>query len=45
MAAIVVFALMLTVQVPVPEHPPPDHPVKVELEAGAAVRVTDVPWV
>src|SRR5262249_14821068 len=36
-------ALIVTVQVPVPEHPPPLQPVNVEPAAGAAVRVTPVP--
>jgi hypothetical protein len=35
-------ALMLTVQVPVPEHPSPDQPVKVEPVEATAVRVTEV---
>ena len=42
-AVTVVFALTVTVQVPVPEHPPPDQPAKVEPEVGDAVSVTDVP--
>ena len=37
-----VAAFMVTVQVDVPLHPP-DHPVNVAVEAGAAVRVTTVP--
>jgi hypothetical protein len=38
-----VLEFIVTVQVgDVPEHPP-DHPVKVELVAGLAVRVTTVP--
>lgn len=37
-------ALMLTTQLPVPEQAPP-QPVKVEPEAGVAVRVTEVPLV
>ena len=37
------FALViLTVQVPVPEHPPPDQPVKVYPLFAEAVKVTDV---
>jgi hypothetical protein len=36
-------AVMETTQVPVPEQPSPDQPVKVEPLAAAAVRVTDVP--
>ena len=38
-----VAALSVTVQVPVPEQPPPLQPVKVEPAAGAAVKVTAVP--
>ena len=36
-------SFMVTVQVPVPEQPPPDQPVKFELLAAVAVRVTEVP--
>src|SRR5439155_7548681 len=35
----------VTVQVPVPEHPPPVQPVKVEPAVGVAVNVTAVPLV
>jgi hypothetical protein len=35
-------ALMVTTQVPVPEHPPPLQPWNVEPAAGVAVRVTTV---
>jgi hypothetical protein len=42
-AVTVVAAVSVTVQVPVPEHPPPLQPVKVEPAAGTAVRVTTVP--
>src|SRR5438093_1106081 len=42
-AVTVVAALSVTVQVPVPEQPPPLQPVKVEPAAGAAVKVTAVP--
>src|SRR5882672_12496378 len=38
-----VAALIVTVQVPVPEQPPPFQRVKVEPAAGVAVRVTAVP--
>ena len=38
-----VAALTVTVQVPLPEHPPPLQPVNVEPAAGAAVSVTPVP--
>ncbi len=34
---------MVTVHEPVPVQPPPLHPVKVEPDAGDAVRVIDVP--
>ena len=40
-----VAALRVTVQVPVPEQPPPAQPEKVEPAAGAAVSVTAVPLV
>jgi hypothetical protein len=36
-------ALIVTVHVPVPEHPPPDQPLKFDPDAGAAVNVTAVP--
>jgi hypothetical protein len=42
-AVIEVFAVTVTEQEPVPEHPPPDQPVKVEPVAGVALSVTDVP--
>jgi len=42
-AVVVLAAFMVTVQVLVPVHPPPDQPVKVDPAAGAAVRVTAVP--
>jgi len=38
-----VAALMVTVHVPVPVHPPALQPVNVEPAAGVAVRVTAVP--
>ena len=39
----VVGAVTVTVQVPVPEQPPPLQPAKVEPVAGVAVKVTAVP--
>ena len=36
---------IVTTHVPVPEHPPPDHPLKVEPDAAVAVRVTVEPAV
>lgn len=41
-AETVVAAVMVTRQVPVPEHPPPLQPVKVEPVVAEAVRVTTV---
>jgi hypothetical protein len=38
-------ALIVTVQVPVPLHPPPDQPPKLEPDAGEAVKVTEEPVV
>ena len=35
--------VMETVQVPVPEHPSPDQPAKLESEAAEAVKITLVP--
>ena len=43
MAVTVVAALIVTVQVAVPEQPPPLQPEKVEPATGAAVKVTEVP--
>jgi hypothetical protein len=34
---------MVTVQVPVPAQPDPDHPLKAEPAAGVAVSVTEPP--
>jgi hypothetical protein len=42
-AVTVVVAVRVNVQEPVPLHPPPLQPVKVEPVAGAAERVTEVP--
>ena len=39
----VVASLRLTTHVPVPVHPPPDQPVKLDPVAAAAVRVMVVP--
>ena len=39
-----VAAVTDTTHVPVPEQPPPDHPVKVEPVDGVAVSVTEVPY-
>ena len=39
----VVAAFSVTIQVPVPEQPPPVQPEKVEPAAGVAVRVMGVP--
>jgi len=36
-------ASMVTTHVPVPEHPAPDHPPKLDPGSGFAVRVTWVP--
>src|SRR5438034_9749452 len=44
-AVTVVAAETVTTHDPVPEHPPPLQPVKVEPAAGAAVSVTAVPLV
>jgi hypothetical protein len=42
-AVTVVAAFMVMVQPPVPAHPPPDHPEKVDPFAGEALSVTSVP--
>src|SRR5215510_12319022 len=42
-AVTVVVPVRVTVQVPVPLHPPPLQPVKVEPVSGVAVSVTAVP--
>lgn len=36
-------AFIVTTQVPIPEQPPPDQPVKFDPGAGVAVKVTTVP--
>jgi hypothetical protein len=36
---------METTHVPVPEHPPPDHPVKTDPASDVAVRVIEEPAV
>ena len=36
-------AVIVAVQVPVPEHPPPDQPVKVDPLVAEAAKVTDFP--
>ena len=42
--AVMLWALfMVTVHDPVPEHPPPDQPEKVESDTEVAARVTEVP--
>jgi hypothetical protein len=38
-----VAAVIVTVQVPVPEHPPPDQPEKVDPLVAEAAMVTDFP--
>ena len=43
LALIVVFAFIVTVQSPVPLHPPPDQPSKVDPAAAVAERDTTVP--
>ena len=42
-AVTVVAADIVTVQEPVPEHPPPLQPLKIDPESGVAVSVTAVP--
>ena len=42
-AATDVAAVIVTVQVPVPEHPPPDQPEKVDPLFAKAAKATDVP--
>jgi len=42
-AVTVVLLETMIEQVPTPEQPPPDQPVKVEPESGFTVKATDVP--
>src|SRR3989344_7855996 len=42
-AVTLVLEEITSVHVPVPEHPPPLHPVKAEPVDGVAVNVTEVP--
>ena len=42
-AATDVAAVIVTVQVPMPEHPPPDQPEKVDPLFAKAAKATDVP--
>ena len=42
-ASTVVLALSVTVQVPVPEQPPPDQPANLEPAFGVAVKVIEEP--
>jgi hypothetical protein len=44
-AVIVLSELIVVVQLPVPEHPPPDQPTNVLPLLATAVRVTEVPSV
>ena len=43
LALTVLEASIVTMHVPVPEHPPPVHPAKNELGPAVAVNVTTVP--
>jgi hypothetical protein len=42
-ADILISPFAITVQAPVPLHPPPDQPANTEFASGAAVKVTAVP--
>jgi hypothetical protein len=44
-AVTLALAVMVTTHKPVPEHPLPLQPAKVEVRPGVAVSVTTVPWV
>ena len=39
-----VAAFIVTLHGPVPEHPPPLHPAKVDPPVGVAVSTTKEPW-
>jgi hypothetical protein len=43
-AVTAISASIVTEHVPVPEHPPPDQPAKMESGSGWAVRVIRLPW-
>ena len=43
LAVMVIFAFIVTVHSPVPLHPPPDQPAKIDPGAAAAERETTVP--
>jgi hypothetical protein len=42
-AVTITFVPAVITHVPVPEHPPPDQPEKMEPASGVAYKVTDVP--
>ena len=42
-AVTVVAAFIVTIQLPVPEHPPPDQPLNILFDPCTAVKVTGVP--
>ena len=43
LAVIVIFVFIVTVHSPVPLHPPPDQPLKIDPEAAVAERDTMAP--
>ncbi len=43
-AVTVASAFIVTLQVPVPEHPPPLQPANTTFASGVAVSWTPVPW-
>ena len=43
LAVTVLFPLIVKMQAPLPEHPPPDQPTNLELGEGTAFKVTDAP--